>query len=129
MKLTQYQSLKAEVEELEARIQSVRADAYNLKSPQLTGMPKAPGYANDSMPQLLVRIEELTELYLKKKAQLVELCLEIEKEIESLESIERRVIRFRYIDGKSWSEISKLTGYSVAHLHRIHKNFLRKNER
>lgn len=119
--LTEYQSIRQEMIEIDARIKEIRESAKYPKSPQLTGMPRAPGFSGDGITRILEQIEELTELYQQKWTRLNDLCLEIEKEIDSLPSLERRIIRLRYLDNKFWPEISKITGYSVPHLHRVHK--------
>ena len=119
--LTEYRSIRREMIEIDDRIKEIKESAKYPKSPQLTGMPRAPGYSSDGLSRIFEQIEELTELYQQKWAQLNDLCLEIEKEIESLPSLERRIIRLRYLDNKSWPEVSKIMRYSVAQLHRIHK--------
>lgn len=122
--LTQYRSIKQEIDELQERIKQVYLDAMFPKSPQITGMPRASGYSNNGMVQLFERIEELTEFYKEKQAALNAVCMEIEKEIEALPSLERRIIRLRYLEGKEWSEIGKMTGCSRATLYRLHKNLI-----
>lgn len=122
----QYQSIQKEAAEINDRINEVYSAALYPKSPQMTGTPRASGYSNDGMFRIFEQIEELTTLYRKKQVQLNDLCLEIEREIEGLESLERRIIRLRYLSGKSWTEISEAMGYSVAQLHRIHKKIFAK---
>lgn len=119
--LVEYRSLRREMIEIDDRIKEIRESAKYPKSPQLTGMPRAPGYSSDGLSRIFEQIEELTELYQQKWARLNDLCLEIEKEIDSLPSLERRIIRLRYLDDKPWPEVSEIMGYSVAHLHRVHK--------
>lgn len=119
--LEQYRSLRQEASELKDRIQEVYSNALFPKSVQISDMPRASGYSNDGMIRIFEKIEELTELYKKKQQELLEMCVQIEKEIDALpSSLERRIIRARYLDGKEWSEIGRLTGYSVSNLHKIH---------
>lgn len=119
--LTEYRSLRKEIIELQERIKEVRAAACYPTSPQLTGMPRAPGYSNDGIARVFEQIEELTEMYTAKQIKLNDLCLVIENEIDQLPSLERRIIRLRYLDDKFWPEIAEITGVSVSQLHRIHK--------
>lgn len=119
--LTEYQSLRKEIVELQERIKEVRRAACYPTSPQLTGMPRAPGYSNDGIARIFEQIEELTELYTTKQIRLNDLCLQIESEIDQLPSFERRIIRLRYLDDKFWPEISEIMNVSVSQLHRIHK--------
>lgn len=122
--LTEYRSLRQEMIEIDDRIKEIRESAKYPKSPQLTGMPRVPGYSSDSLSRIFEQIEELTEFYLEKQVQLNDLCLQIENEIKELPSLERRIIRFRYLDNKPWPEISKIMGRSIAQLHRLHKKIL-----
>ena len=124
--LAEYRSLRREMIEIDDRIKEIRESAKYPKSPQITGMPRAPGYSSDAMSRIFEQIEELTELYQEKRMLLNDLCLQIEKEINDLPSFERRIIRLRYLDGRLWPEISRMTGYSVAQLHRIHKKIFAK---
>lgn len=119
--LTQYQSIKQEIIELQERIEQIYSSSLYPKGSQLTGMPRPSGYSNDGMIRIFEKIEELTEFYQAKQAKLNELCRRIEAEIEALPSLERRVIRLRYLDGKEWSEIKEVIGCSKATLHRINK--------
>lgn len=124
--LIQYQSIRKEMLEIDERIKEVYSAALYPTSPQLTGMPRAPGYSTDGIGRIFDQIDELTELYQTKQIQLNDLCLQIEREIDDLPSLERRIIRLRYLSGKEWPEISKITEYSVSHLHRIHKKIFEK---
>lgn len=118
--LKQYRSIRREMLELNERINEIYSNAMFPTIPKLTGMPRASGYSNESMIRLFEKIEELTEFYREKQMRLNELCIQIEKEIDSLPSLERRIIRLRYLEGKSWKQISSYTGYSVSNLHKLH---------
>lgn len=118
--LSQYQSIQKELSELADRIEQIYSHAMFPSSSQITGMPRSPGYSTGGLLKIFLQIDELAEFYKEKQAELNKLCRQIEKEIEELPSLERRIIRFRYIDGMKWSEISKLTGYSRAQLWRLH---------
>ena len=120
--LTQYRSIRQEMIELKERIDQIYSASLFPKGSQLTGMPRPSGYSNDGMIRIFEQIEELTEFYQEKQAKLNSLCLAIEKEIEELPSLERRIIRLRYLEGKEWSEISKITGCSRSTLYRLHKD-------
>ena len=125
--LSQYRSIRREMIELEERIQNIYSAAMFPKSSEITGMPRSPGFSSDGMSRVFEKIEELVAQYQEKLVQLSELCLEIEKQVDDLPSFDRRIIRLRYLDGKPWSEIHKITGYSVAQLHRIHNKIFEKN--
>jgi DNA-directed RNA polymerase specialized sigma subunit len=119
--LHEYRSMKKEIEDLDRRITDIYQNSLLPRSSQITGMPRSPGYSNDAMDRIFEKIEELITEYIEKKARLIDRCLEIEKEIDSLKSIERRLLRYRYIDNLPWVEIGKIMDYSIVQLHRIHK--------
>lgn len=71
-------------------------------------------------------IKPLRECYTKKLEELVNTQLEIEQAIETLDPMERDVVRLRYIDGKPWCRIAMQLNYSEASAHRIHRKALAK---
>lgn len=49
----------------------------------------------------------------------------IEKEIDNVkDGAEAMLLRYRYIDGRDWEEISELLNYSQRNIHYIHKRAL-----
>ncbi len=49
----------------------------------------------------------------------------IEKEIDNVKNgIDAMVLRYRYIDGYDWEEISELLNYSTRNIHYMHKRAL-----
>ena len=61
-----------------------------------------------------------------KLADLIEGQLRIEKAIESLEPIERELLRLRYIDGAEWIDVAAEIHYEWTQTHRIHARALAK---
>lgn len=127
--LDEYRSLKKEIDDLDQRIVDVYQNSLFPKSSQITSMPRSPGYSNDGMNRIFEKIEQLAAAYLKKRADLLDKCLEIETEIDRFPSVERRLLRYRFIDGKPWDEVGKCMGYSKAQLHRIKQNIFEKLQR
>lgn len=127
--LHEYRSLKKEIDDLDQRIVDVYQNSLFPKSSQITSMPRSPGYSNDGMNRIFEKIEELAAIYLKKRADLMDKCVAIEAEIDGFPSVERRLLRYRYIDGKEWKDISKIMDYSVVQLHRIKQNIFEKMQR
>ena len=49
----------------------------------------------------------------------------IEKEIDNVKNgAEAMLLRYRYIDGRDWEEISELLNYSTRNIHYMHKRAL-----
>lgn len=100
--LRQYQSIKAEISQMERRIEELR------------GL----GYEDITQP--------LRDIYQEKLANLIESQLKIEKAIESLNPTERELMRLRYIDGADWTEVAATIHYEWTQTHRIHARALAK---
>ena len=61
----------------------------------------------------------------EKVARLIKLRDEINSRIDMLENREEQVLlRYRYIDGFSWEEISRMLNVSMRTVHRIHGSAL-----
>ena len=74
-------------------------------------------------------LEPLRAFYKEKLAELVALQLDIERAIETLDPIERELIRLRYIDGLEWHQVCAEINYEWTQTHRIHARALRKLEK
>lgn len=73
-------------------------------------------------------LRTLEECYKDKLKQSIKAALEIEKAIDSLNAIERELIRARYVDGMEWEDVASHIGYSWQQTHRIHAKALEKLE-
>lgn len=70
--------------------------------------------------------DELRVQYEEKRSRLAAELLRIERAIDSLEPIERRVLRLRYIDGLAWFQVANKVSYSPQQAQRYHKDALEK---
>lgn len=60
--------------------------------------------------------------YLVEKQRTIDEMIEIENSIDAIPNdYARLVLGYRYLQLKSFKEISKITNYSVRHLNRLHK--------
>lgn len=103
--LRQYRSMKIEICQLERRI----AELERL---------------NRGCDREFILI--LQNVYKEKLEALIVGQLKIEKAIESLDPIERELMRLRYIDGAEWTDISGIIHYEWAQTHRTHARALDK---
>lgn len=71
-------------------------------------------------------LRPLRECYTQKLEALVAAQLEIERVIETLDPIERELVRYRYIDGLDWHVVANRISYSWQQTHRIHARLLEK---
>lgn len=105
--LRNYQNLKKEYRQIEQRLR------------RLEERPK-------SEEDIL---QPLRDFYTGKLKELVTAQLCIEKAIETLEPVERDLIRYRYIDGLPWHIVAVKIAYSEQQTHRIHSHTLQKLKR
>jgi DNA-directed RNA polymerase specialized sigma24 family protein len=101
--LRQYQSIKSEICQLEDRIQDLE---------------KGQGSTDITKP--------LLDMYREMLSGLIEKEIRVEKAFESLDPIERKLMRLRYIEGADWVEICDTIHYEWAQAHRIHARALKK---
>ena len=123
--LREYQNIKREAEQLQTMIEELEAPLYSPKSQQLTGMPHAPARGN-ATENMADKHLELLERYRAKLRELNTARLLIEDAIDSLESVDRRLLRLRYIEGLTWEAVCVLTDYSWRQVHRRHAKALEK---
>lgn len=105
--LRNYRNIKKEYRQIEQRLHS------------LEGRP-------ETEEEILA---PLRDYYRAKLEALVTAQLDIERAIETLEPIERLLVRLRYIDGKDWHQVCAGINYSWQQTHRIHAKILKKLER
>lgn len=121
--LHRYRDLKAEQKQLQREIQRIEATMAAPKGSNLDGMPRSPG-AGDPVLRAVAQHMALLERYKAQEAKLAAAQTEIEDLIESLDSLERRLMRHRYIEGLGWEEVCVVIGYSWRQAHNIHARAL-----
>lgn len=124
--LKKYVPLKKEAEELRLQAEQLDEDIKSLKAVIIDGMPKG-GTVNDSIGNMVAKVEHLKNEYLKKYDLALCELYKIERVIDSLDDMtERRLIRKRYIQGMRWEDICVDMSYSWRQIHNIHSKILNK---
>ncbi len=85
-------------------------------------LDKTPSGTEDSIV-LEERLDKITEFERHYSEQLIEAMQEIIELDEWLQQLPRRhedILRLRYIDARSWSEVAKELAYSEAHCYTLH---------
>lgn len=124
--LKEYIETKREIKIIEEKIEFLKEKKTSIKSMIIDDMPK-PEPEQDRLGQLLVQIEELIEIYNKKQDKLFKQQMKIEKCIDKIEdSIDRNIIRLKYIDGYTWERICVMLNYSWNGIHKKHRKILEK---
>lgn len=121
-----YRDLQAECRQLCEELEKVELLMGAPAAPKMDGMPH--GSSDPSSPVETVAIKHMTlqDLYRKRLDALMAEQLRIEEMIDSLEPTERRLARYRYIDGLTWEEVCTYMNYSWRQTHRIHGRIIDK---
>lgn len=124
-RLNSYRDLLTERAQLMEELQRVEALMASPASPNMDGMPRGDGPSNPT-ERIVIKHWELLERYKRKIAQMAEEQTAIEDLIEGLEPTERKLARYRYIDGLTWEDVCEKICYSWMQTHRIHGRMLDK---
>lgn len=114
-------SAKGEIESLRERIERIKSDRERMTQ-SITGMPSGKNNNQSRIEELTVKLMELEEQLADKLWQRETEIKEVEAWIETLKPHQRNVIRFRYVDGKTWRQVQKLTHYSKQAVMMINKH-------
>ena len=127
--LKEYIETKREIKIIEEKIEFLKEKKTSIKSMIIDDMPK-PEPEQDRLGDLLGEIEELIDIYNKKQIKLIKQQKEIENVIDKLDnSIERTIMRLRYLNGYTWENICVITNYSWRQVHRYHSKILEKMDK
>lgn len=122
--LRKCKNIKAEMLELQERINELSSIMTVPRIPQLTGMPGGSHSEHDKIGNAVAKAEALRSLYFKKLGVLADLQLTIETAIEQLPADDQMLIRLYYFSGYTWEEVAARMGYEWAQIHRKHRAIL-----
>ena len=122
----QYKTIKVEIKQLKERIKELEERKTSIKSQVITDMPTGNGEGTDIL-SLIVMIEDAETELIQKEKQLIATMNKIEHTIDNVEnSLDRCILRARYIECKAWEQICVELNYSWRQIHRLHSNILKK---
>ena len=122
----QYKTIKVEIKQLKERIKELEEIKTSIKSQVITDMPTGNGEGTDIL-SLIVMIEDAETELIQKEKQLIATMNKIEHTIDNVEnSLDRCILRARYIECKAWEQICVELNYSWRQIHRLHSNILKK---
>ena len=124
-RLNSYRELQAERQQLQEELEHLELLMRSPGGPNLDGMPKSPGSGNP-IERMVIKHLTLLDRYKAQIARMVNEQTAIEDMIEALDPTERRLARFRYIDGLNWETVCEKMNYSWRQTHRIHGRVLDK---
>lgn len=123
--LNSYREMDAERLQILTELEVLEVLMDSPSSPNWDGMPHGTGVSNP-VANMVAKKETLISRYRAKLAGLADAQEAIEDLIEGLEPTERRLARFRYIDGLRWETVCDKMCYSWRQTHRIHGALLDK---
>ena len=78
----------------------------------------------------VIKLEEFAREISEKINEMVELKINISKQIDQLENVdERAVLRLRYVEHHTWDEVAEEIHFHVTYVHKIHNRALRNFEK
>ena len=111
-KLKRYHSLIVEVQYLRDELDTLDNLIKHCQSPALSGMPSAGGGASDKIGRNVAKLCELQHILKHKLDEIDAERIEIEEAINSLEPMERTILRLRYVKCLPWWRIANEVAYS-----------------
>lgn len=111
------EQLKEEIAALELRRISPRSAVYGSERVQSSAR-------GDIQADQIAQIDNLIDRYNAELSRVLDLQTEFENLIARLPPMEKRIMRYYYVDGMIWEEIWQKEGYCIRHLTRIHRKIL-----
>lgn len=117
--LSRYHMAKAEVKDVEQRIDRARAEMMGVKGISYEGGDMPGGTRIVDLSDYIVRIEDLIHEWQKAQTHAIETMREISAMINTVShDYARRVLMLYYIDGYTCKEIAKMIPCGIASVYR-----------
>ena len=126
--LSRYQIARAEVGDIEKRIERVRSEMMGVKGISYEGgdMPKARNTERD-LSDYMARIDDLIHDWQNARVRAIELMREISETINTIDHNQaRRVLMLHFVDGYSYEDIADMIPCDVRTVFRYRAIGLRK---
>lgn len=118
-----YRALVREVQQLRSQLAALESSLYSPKGQRFSSTPRAASGPKKTMDDAVAGHIKLEALYREQLAEKENRQAYIEWAIASLDTPERLVMRFRYIDGYGWPAVIRemqKVGYSERTVYRLH---------
>lgn len=125
-RLNSYRDLLTEHAQLAEELFRMEILMASPSSPNMDGMPRSGSGPSNPTERAALKHMELVDRYKAQIRQMIEEQAAIETMIEDLEPTERKLARFRYIDGLTWEAVSEKMNYCERQIHRIHGQMIEK---
>lgn len=117
--LKQIRSISAKIENLKMEIVDIESK-LGVQGISYDKIPSTPN-GEDHRSKYIYKLIELRDKYLDECRTLAEKRADIIHTIHKIDDIRfQQVLYYRYVQGKTFEDISDLMGYSLVHIHRLH---------
>ena len=116
-----------EMAAVKMQIRELTATMDGLKAQQISDMPRGNNGPHSAVEDVIIRLEDLRELYARKLSAWYTRQAEIEAAMEALVPQEATVIRLYYFNcERRWKDVAKKAGTDPRNLRRIKESALKK---
>ena len=123
--LQQYRHIQREIEDIDRRMVQIRLKYAAPSAINYSDMPKAHNSEHD-LSDYIVKMDELTDYMISKYTRLRGIEVDIYMRVDRMENQkERELLRYRYIDGMTWTEIADALDTTERNVYFIHGRALR----
>ena len=123
--LQQYRHIQREIEDIDRRMAQIRLKYAAPSAINYSDMPKAHNTEHD-LSDYIVKMDELTDYMISKYTRLRGIEVDIYMRVDRMENQkERELLRYRYIDGMTWTEIADALDTTERNVYFIHGRALR----
>lgn len=123
--LLQYKHIQREIEDIDRRMAQIRLKYAAPSAINYSDMPKAHN-SNHDLSDYVAKMDELTDYMISKYTRLRGIEVDIYMKVDRMENQrERELLRYRYIDGMTWTEIADALDTTERNVYFIHGRALR----
>ena len=123
--LHQYRNIQREIEDIDRRMAQIRLKYAAPSAINYSDMPKAHNTEHD-LSDYIVKMDELTDYMISKYTRPRGIEVDIYMRVDRMENQkERELLRYRYIDGMTWTEIADALDTTERNVYFIHGRALR----
>ena len=127
--LEQYLVLKSEAEQLKDEIMKLKTSLESPRSIVIDGMPRSESTVNRT-DEMIGRYLSMQDALFTKWQMVVRAHIRIEGALDKLDdATSRMILRYRYIEGLTWSMIAMVMSYSVQRIYQLHNKALHQIEK
>ena len=118
--LLQYQHIQREIEDIDRRMAQVRLKYAAPSAINYSDMPKAHN-SNHDLSDYVAKMDELTDYMISKYTRLRGIEIDIYMRVDRMENQqERELLRYRYIDGMTWTQVADAMPTTERNVYFIH---------